>query len=83
MYGLCVLIPRGMVMNGISLIMPMYIYLTCITMESIHEINVRRLQSGVVLNSHTSLKIMNISIKWKSEYFCFRFTKLTVEYKKY
>jgi len=68
-------------MSGISLTMPMCTFLICITVESIHGINARKLQSDVVLNSHTSLKIMNTSIRWKSEYSLTWFTKLMVEYK--
>jgi hypothetical protein len=81
MYGLYILIYRGMVMSGISLTMPMCTSLICITVESIHEINVQKLQSGVVLNCHTSLKIMNTFIRWKSEYSLTWFTKLMIEYK--
>lgn len=80
MYGLYILIYRGMVMSGISLTMPMCTSLICITVESIHEIDAPKLQSGVVSNSHTSLKTMNTSIRWKSEYSLTWFTKL-IEYK--
>ena len=68
-------------MSGISLTMQMCTSLICITVEFIHEISARKLQSGVVLNSHTSLKIMNTSIRWKSEYSLTWFTKLLIEYK--
>ena len=68
-------------MRGISLTMPMCTSLICITVESIHEIDMRKLQSGVVLNSHTSLKIMNTSIRWKSEYSLTWFTELVIGYK--
>jgi len=68
-------------MSGISLAMPMCTSLICITVESIHEINAQKLQSGDVLNFHTSLKIMNTSIRLKSEYSLTWFTKLTIEYK--
>jgi len=69
-----------MVMSGISPTMPMCTSLICITVASIREINAQKLQSGVVLNSHTSLKIMNTSIRWKSEYSLTWFTKLMIEY---
>jgi hypothetical protein len=71
MYSVYIIISRGMVMNGTSVTIPTCTSLICITVESIREINVRKLQSGVVLNSHTSQKIMNISIRWKSEYFSY------------